>query len=431
LKIYRLVDIWFIVYNLLNSYSTIGEEWKFMISLMSGSVIMLLTPVLYLSYRAEKIMKELNFANNLLNKWKYVDALIEYVKYRGSDMFAIYNSWLCLENLKCYEEAIMYYDDFIVKNPSYIDAYFHKSFCFENMKQYHKALEQIEKCILLDDKNNLVYYKKWSIFKWLNQIQNSIIAFEEWIKLDKENNDITFAAYFTLARLYEDTNQIEKALDICDKWIKLFPQRSSFCNFKFLLLINSGNNDLAFTELLFSIEKFSDEKLFYESMLSFVLSDKNYLSRSKELIVFYDSYIKKYFYIENKIHYIIWGECLQHQNKFQEALDVYNSVKVEDLPIKLLHIYYNNVWYSYTKKNDHRNAYNYFKKAIKSKSDFAIWYYNKANAELFIWDYDHMFFSLEKAFDLDNQLVKKIIDDKDFDSIRDDERYKKLMQSSS
>jgi hypothetical protein len=42
-----------------------------------------------------------------------------------------------------------------------------------------------------------------------------------------------------------------------------------------------------------------------------------------------------------------------------------------------------------------------------------------------------MFFSLEKALNLDNQLLKELQNDKSFDSVRDDERYKKLIQKSN
>lgn len=41
---------------------------------------------------------------------------------------------------------------------------------------------------------------------------------------------------------------------------------------------------------------------------------------------------------------------------------------------------------------------------------------------------DKVFDNLEKAIQYYNEVKKKIIDDKDFDSIRDDEIYKKLMK---
>jgi hypothetical protein len=41
---------------------------------------------------------------------------------------------------------------------------------------------------------------------------------------------------------------------------------------------------------------------------------------------------------------------------------------------------------------------------------------------------DKVFDNLEKAIQYYNEVKQKIIDDKDFDSIRDDERYKKLVK---
>lgn len=432
LLIYGLL-LWLIIYYLIGLYFIIDQDLRVMISIIASSTISLL---IFVWYNQKKTEKKLKLIDNIFREWRYVDALIEYSKsnYKFNRRFFLYNSWLCLENLECYEEAILYYDDVISTNPSYIDVYFRKFNCLEKMKQYDDALACIEKCIALNDKNPESYYLKWRLLNNLNRPKEAIDSFEQWLALDNQNNDITFAIYFLLYSLYRNALMDDKAIELCDRAIKNIPNRQIFYIYKASLLYNDysdqKNMQLWFDTLLLWLDNNPIEnKEIYETMLSFIINDKYYISKSKKLIHFYNSYITKYYSIQNKIHYMIWGECFQYENEFQQALDIYQSIEVKDLPSGAHYLYYNNIWYSYTKKNDYRNAYNYFKKAIKAKSDFAIWYYNKANAELFIWDYDHMFVSLEKALDLDNNLVKKIIDDKDFDIIRDHERYKKLIEN--
>ncbi len=330
-----MLSLWFLTYYIISLYFTIDEDLKILISaIVSGFV----SPWLLFLYNKQKTEKKLQLIDNIFREWKYVDALIEYSKsnYKFNRRLFWYNSWLCLEHLKCYEEAIMYYDDVISTNPSYIDAYFRKSVCFDFLEKNKESLEQIDKCIALDDKNHIYYYQKWRILNKWDKKQESIDAFEQWINLDTENNDITFNVFVILFGLYIDIKNEDDALLLCDKWISKFSNKYDFYLSKWSLLSNDMSDlnkiQSAYDTLFSAIKYVWYNKEIYSMLVLFISlllqQDKN-IWDLQEYDNIYCTYIENSWTFSDNFLYSVWWNILFNLKLYDDALEKYNLVERE------------------------------------------------------------------------------------------------------
>jgi tetratricopeptide (TPR) repeat protein len=90
--------------------------------------------------------------------------------------------------------------------PEYLYAY---SMYLKNKEDYTQALNNLDKAIALDKNYALAYFLKGDIYRILGEYKNAVLSYLETIKINPFCTD----AYFNIAKIFEEFDAIDLALD--------------------------------------------------------------------------------------------------------------------------------------------------------------------------------------------------------------------------
>ena len=169
-------------------------------------------------------------------------------------------------------------------------------------------------------------------------------------------------------------------------------------------------------KLLADAQNFSNEKEYDKAIKKYL----EYLEINEENILVYYNLLLSYYYLED------YSNCIKFSKKYIQLSDK-------------SYIVYNALWVSYYKIKEYKKAIEAYKKALYLKSDYKYLYKNlfkvykstnKKEEKIFYYivykifyaeniDYNSLIKYEKKIYDLEYKRIKKYIDEKKFDKLRD------------
>lgn len=197
------------------------------------------------------VLNNMSWAYNNLRMYnlanKYIDICLNSLTMTDKEYV---NKGNALFGLKKYDEAIVYFDKGLGKNPNSTFALWGKGLSLYNKKEYAKCIDYFKKYQKLDGKDkSLSYYIKNSYLK-LKDYDGAINEINNQIKNNPNNN----SAYISIADVYKQKGDYNKAIDYYDSIIKKSPDYADAYYDKSICLVKLGKNDEACDNLKLAIK---------------------------------------------------------------------------------------------------------------------------------------------------------------------------------
>jgi len=121
-----------------------------------------------------------------------------------------------------------YIDDYINKNPNTLEAYIVRSEFYTEIEAFEEALDDAEKAIKINPNEVTAYNNRGCIYvKSGGDINKGLNDFSKAITLDPNYVD----AYGNRAKVYLNMGEMQKAIDDCNKAIKISPDKCEVAYF--------------------------------------------------------------------------------------------------------------------------------------------------------------------------------------------------------
>jgi len=342
-------------------------------------------------------------------------------------------------------------------NANYIGEGFVTQVTFKKLEEKKKlsdSLNSIKDKLKLADidlllKDEITWNNEGSEFSKQKKFTEAIKCFDEAIKINSELFELPWInkglALFNL-------KDYEKALECFEKALEIHPRFGAAWENKGKALINLGRNEKALECLnkaieyepenwsawdnkgraLFNLKKYGEAiKCFdkvlgvnprYVEALKFKALALSRLGKFDEAIVCYDSLIK--IDPENKDFLMGKGLVLYETKRFEEAIGCFDKVletnhrDTDTLISKGLAL---------SGIGKYKEAVECCDKVLETEPNHKVAWYNKACFESKSGNTDEAILCLEKAIELDKMFVEIAKIEKDFDNIKTDERFQKLL----
>jgi len=132
------------------------------------------------------------------------------------DYSALYNIIYCFDYLDQNEEAIVYLNDFLNKNPYCEVAWHQVGKQYYALKEYKKALAAFDFAIISDDRFIGAYLEKGKVLEKLKQFERAIESYTVTLSLDEP----TSFALLRIGKCYEKMGNNEMALQFYTKCVE-------------------------------------------------------------------------------------------------------------------------------------------------------------------------------------------------------------------
>lgn len=358
------------------------------------------------------------------------------------------NKGVALAQLKKYEESIECYDKVIELEPKLAEAWYKKGIVLNDIKKYWKAIDCFNKAIGLDQKDTNAWCDKGNALSNLNRHEEAIDCFNKAIELKPK---LTVAWYNKGVTLI-DLNQHEEAIECFNKAIELDPKYANAWN-------NNGAALAYIKRHKEAIECFN-KAIDLDPKDSSAWDNKGvtlaYLKKYEEAIECYDKAIE----LNPKLAKV-WsnkGIALDNLERHEESIECYDKViqidpkflggwnnkgvalgllkRFEDAiycfdkTIELDHKYFdgwNYKGYALIILKRYQEAIVCYNRAIELEPKNAGAYFNIACSYSLLNDIEKSFEFLKKAIDMDINYKEVAKTENDFNNIRNDERFRKLV----
>lgn len=291
-------------------------------------------------------------------------------------------------------------------------SYYEEAIILKDESKYQESLDIFKKMngIYPDDENTLVN------IGGLNTLLKNYDAAEKYLKqvLDKNKNNIQ--AKLNLASTYSKID-IDKSIKLYRELLETAPELKQL-NYNLGVTYDKlGDYDNAI--------KYLQRELEIDPNFSIVYKDLGNISYRKEDYENATLYYEKYL-IANKLDHIIYSnlaQCYYKINKTQEAIDNYTKAITLDTNNSK---YYFNLGLIYKTINNKR-AVEEFKKALDIDPNYDKALYNLSRLYSLLKKKKKALENLEKVINLDSRYKKIAKDDKDFEELKNDKTFKKLI----
>jgi tetratricopeptide (TPR) repeat protein len=289
-------------------------------------------------------------------------------------------SW-ALNLLSRYDEAIECCNKAIEINNNQKMAWFNKGVSLDKLERFYEAIECYDKTIELDPNDANAWMNKGTSLDKLERFYEAIECYDKTIELDPDNADHWMNKGATLDKL----ERFYEAIECCNKAIEINPNNANAWNSKAWILANTNRHNEALPLVERSLEINPNNANALDTK-GFILYNSG---QYKEALEYYDKALNIY---------PEYSECLSHKGLSFVKLDKIDNAKE---------------CYNEAIKIDSNNAY--------------AWYY-RAKLYIAYSDTENGLIDLNKAIEIGKQrVIEKAKKDKDFESIRDDERFKAIL----
>ena len=211
-----------------------------------------------------------------------------------------------------FSEAITAYENLILLNENYSEAYTNIGQAFYSIKRYEDAIKSYEKAINLKTSNIFIHYYLGISLEKINKPKEAIVCFKKAII----NNPKNSKAYFRIAEIHNKNKNFDKAIINYNKAIVISPKYYDALN-------NLGNTLIAKGFIDEAIVNYRKANLIKKTSNTY-----NNLGIAFKMLGDYDEAIRNYdnaITLEPKsyIAYYNKGIIFQKINKHQDALNCY------------------------------------------------------------------------------------------------------------
>jgi tetratricopeptide (TPR) repeat protein len=283
-------------------------------------------------------------------------------------------------NLGKYEKAIAAFDKAIEIKPDYFLAWCEKGLAQEKLQQYEGALNSIEAAIQLKPDDYAIWNLQGKLLCQLQRYEEALDSYEKALKLNSD-----YFNWYCKGWTLEKLHRYKEALIAYEKAIQLQPDNSD-------ILISQGN-------LLHNIQRYKEAIASYEKAIAI---DSN--------------------------NYELWrnrGVTLEKLQNYEEAFNSYDKALLfqPENP---------QIWSDRSRALYHLQRYeeviNSLDRAIQLQSDNPIFWYSKACCYALQGNVSLAIENLQKAIELNpSEYKKSAMIDPDFDAIRENELFKRLI----
>jgi tetratricopeptide (TPR) repeat protein len=298
---------------------------------------------------------------------KYVDAWIN----RGA----------ALSNLERYEEALESLQKAIDLNPKYVEAWRNRGAALANLERYEEALESLQKAIDLDPKYVYAWMSRGAALSNLERYEEALESLQKAIDLDPKyvyawGNRGT--ALINLERYEEALESLQKAIDLDPKYV--YPWRNQ-------------------SDLLGILKRY--EEALVSGYQALKLAPKNFECLNSQALLL--SFIKDF-------------------DKAIIAIDEAINLEPQEVLLRA------NRSIILARAGRYTEAFAECEQAIKQDSKHESGYYAKAGYYALQGEVEQAVDNLQKAIDIKPRLSRREAKcNPDFDSIRDDKRFRALV----
>lgn len=235
-----------------NNEIAISEKATILInSGKNEEALVLLTDLYENGVKISTDLNNMSWAYNNLHMYtmanKYIDVCLK--SFPATEKEYV-NKGNALNGLKEYDQAIDYYNKAIEKNPKSTNAFWGKGLCLYEKKDYKNCLICFQSYEELGGTNkSLNNYIKSSYLK-LNDYDGAINEFNKQINSNQDNT----SAYSSLADIYKQKGDFDKAIDCYDSIIKKSPKDAYLYYEKSICLAKLGKDDDACDNLKLALE---------------------------------------------------------------------------------------------------------------------------------------------------------------------------------
>jgi len=283
-----------------------------------------------------------------------------------------------------YDEAIQWFDKALQIDPNYIDSFYGKGLSLANLQKYEEAIQWYDKALQIDPKYVKVVRRKGVALAELNKYEEAIQWYDKALQIDPANVDALHDKGVALAEL----QKYEEAIQWYDKALKKDPNN-------YVTLYSKG-------AALGNLGEYKEAMGLFDKVLKMDPSD--YLS------------------LLNK------GAILSRLGAYEEAIMYFDKVltintnEVDALMLKGHALY---------KSGQYEKAIGCYDQAILIAPSSAKAWYNRSCYMVKSGNIDGAIYNLAEAIRLDKKYKESAVTDKDFDSIRNNAKFKQLMGMSN
>lgn len=127
---------------------------------------------------------------------------------------------------KQYDDAEKTYKEIIRQVPEYGAAYYSLALLYAELNKVDDAIEQLEKAIFIMPENVRLYYNLGLLYNQKKAFKKAEKSFINGLKVDATNASLLYALGF----VYSQSNQKEKAKNILERLVALYPNNQQYQN---------------------------------------------------------------------------------------------------------------------------------------------------------------------------------------------------------
>lgn len=303
----------------------------------------------------------------------------------------------------------------IKKNPNESNLYVDLGDSFYNDKNTEKAIENYNKALDLNKNNIEAYGKLIALYFDKNDNDNSI----KYAKNAVKDNPNYFSAYLWLGSTYVRTKAIDKAIESFKEAIKLSPNNPNCYNSLALAYIDKAEYNLAieyFSKAL-DISPNNNQTLVY---IADAYAKKGDFDKAQNI---YTQALKNDPY--NDSIYLARGNFFSDTKKYDLAqADLEKAILLNTQSLDAR----NNLGNLYIKQKKYELAIDNFEMIIKLNPNYSTAYYNLACIYSLKNDENTSLKYLSQSILLDKTLKEVAKKDTDFDYIKDNAKFKELIE---
>ena len=169
--------------------------------------------------------------DELLDAGSYEEAIIYYdaaLAIDPSNLLALFNKALALDNLEEFDEAISYYNRVLVIDPTDIDALYNKGLALDNLGKPDEAISYYDAVLEIDPTDIDALYNKGLALDNLGKPDEAISYYNKVLALDPNDVDALYYKGFALDRL----GKYSEAITYYDRVLAINPNDTDALNNK-------------------------------------------------------------------------------------------------------------------------------------------------------------------------------------------------------
>jgi tetratricopeptide (TPR) repeat protein len=371
------------------------------------------------SRRASRARLQLELGNLLLAAKEYEAAVASYdqaLKIKPDLHQAWNNRGIALLNLGRFEEAFASYDQALQFKPDYHEAWNNRGIALLNLGRFEEAVASYDQALKIKPDLHQAWYNRGVALRNLGRLEEAVASYDQALKIKPDLHQ----AWYNRGYALDDLGRLEEAVASYDQALKIKPDYHEAWYSRGYALDDLGRLE----EAVASYDQALQFKPDYHEAWNGRGNALFNLGRLEEAVASYDQALKI-----KPDYYEAWnnrGYALDDLGRLEEAVASYDQA----LKIKPdYHDAWNNRGVALWNLGRLEEAFASYDQALKFKPDLHQAWYNKACSYALQGNVEQAIENLQQAINLSPDEYREMAKtDSDFDKIREDERFRALIQ---